>query len=202
MALPESASGAAVPCRAMRWITRPLLALTATAIVLAGAGCGGESRATSAESDASTQVSDAPTVVEDDSAELSQDEIESACTDTPEDTQCGLTFEELRDLNMRYADRIDFDGDPADAAVLIGVVRHRLEPFVDVPTTPTEDELSDALDGLDSPQVSASAVGASGVGFAVALEGGCVFGSILEGELTVEYGGYINDGGCLAVYGH
>lgn len=186
----------------MRWIARPLLALAATAVVLAGAGCGDEDPVTADAPDTSARAGNAPAVLEDDSAELSQDEIASVCADAPSNTQCGLTFEQLRDLNMRYADRFDFVGEPADAAVLIGVVRQRLEPFVGVPTTPTEDELYEALDGLSSPQVSASAVGANGVGFAVSLEGGCVFGSIFEGELTVEYGGFINDGGCLAVYGH
>ena len=186
----------------MRCSTRSLRALAATAVVLAGAGCGDADPVNSDAADTSVMASEAPSILEDDAPELSPEEIESACAQAPADTQCGITFEDLHDLNMRYADRFDFKGEPADAAVLIGVVRQRLAPFVGVPTTPTEDELHEVLDGLSYPQVSASAVRSNGVGFAVSMEGGCVFGSIFEGELTVEYGGFINDGGCLAVYGH
>ncbi len=128
--------------------------------------------------------------------------FEEACADAPPETHCGVTEAELRDMNLHYADRMDFAGDPADAAPVVGVVRQRLAPYVGTAAQPSAEDVEAALDGLDSVQTSTNAVRTSGTAFAVAVDGGCVFGSIHDGELTVEIGGYINDGGCLASYGH
>jgi hypothetical protein len=49
-------------------------------------------------------------------------------------------------------------------------------------------------------QVALNAVRQAGTAFAVQVDGGCVFGAVHDGELTVDIGGYINDGGCLATY--
>jgi hypothetical protein len=50
--------------------------------------------------------------------------------------------------------------------------------------------------------LSTDAVRTSGTAFAVSVDGGCVFGSVHDGVVDVEVGGYVNDGGCLASYGH
>ena len=49
--------------------------------------------------------------------------------------------------------------------------------------------------------VMTNAVGLPGTAFGVLANGGCVFGSILT-EISVEVGGYVNDGGCLAIQAH
>lgn len=128
--------------------------------------------------------------------------FEEVCGDAPADTYCGVTQDELHAMNMHYADRLDFVGDPAEAAITVGVVRELLAPFVGTSTQPSAEDVAAALDGLESVQTSTNAVGAAGTAFAVAVDGGCVFGAVLQGELTVELGGFVNDGGCLASYGH
>ena len=84
----------------MRWAPRSLLVFVAAMVVAAAAGCGDDESVASDASDMSTTTGDAPPVLEDDAPELSEDEVASACADAPPDTQCGLTFEELRDLNV------------------------------------------------------------------------------------------------------
>lgn len=130
------------------------------------------------------------------------DEWEEACGGAPEDTACGVTSEELRDLNLRYADRLPFAGDLAEARAVAEEIRSELGALVAATPDPTEDQLRTALAGYESVQTSANPVRASGTGFAVWEGGGCVFGSVAAGQVTVEVGGPINDGGCLASYGH
>jgi hypothetical protein len=129
-------------------------------------------------------------------------EWEEACGDAPPETSCGVTQQELHDLNMRYADRMPFTGDLADAQASAEEVRTVLAPLAERSPTPTEDELRAALEDYEGVQTSPNPVRAAGTGFAVWAGGGCVFGSIAGGEVTVEVAGPIHDGGCLASYGH
>ncbi len=165
-----------------------------------GAGAGAGAIADSTAAVPSEQPP--PSSADDDGLPADGQTYEEACGDAPADTYCGVTEAELHAMNRRYADRLDFIGDPARAETTVGVVRERLAPFVGTATQPSEQDVAAALDGLDSVQTSSNAVGESGTAFAVAVDGGCVFGAIAGGELTVEIGGFVNDGGCLASYGH
>jgi len=117
-------------------------------------------------------------------------------------SQCGVSFEELRRLNLRYADRDPFSGDGR------GILKDeaRVRGALKVLAKPTVVTVRAALVGsgfsADSIGTSTNAVRMAGVAFAVEADGGCIFGAIYAGELTVDVGGYINDGGCLAAYGH
>ena len=117
--------------------------------------------------------------------------------------ECHASFEELRKANLRYADRIDFSGDVDAAEATAAEVRAAVEPLATKEPSATADDVRTALAkwGRDI-QVSDNAVKTAGVAFAVAVEGGCVFGSLWNGVVEVNVGGYINDGGCLASYGH
>jgi len=117
-------------------------------------------------------------------------------------TPSGVSFEELRRLNLRYADRDPFSGDGP------GILKDqaRVRAALKVLAKPTEANFRAALigSGFSSNNIGTSnnAVRMAGVAFAVTADGGCIFGSSYEGVLTVDVGGYINDGGCLASYGH
>jgi hypothetical protein len=124
----------------------------------------------------------------------------AACEADP--TSCGVSFEELRDDNLRYADRLAFEGDPAEARLTADEVREALAAIAPSLPAPSEEQVADALRGWDLVVVSASAVKTAGTAFAVEVAGGCVFGSVHDGEVHVAVGGYVNDGGCLASYGH
>lgn len=117
-------------------------------------------------------------------------------------TPSGVSFEELRRLNLRYADRDPFSGDGPGILKDQARVRAALKAL----TKPTEANFRAALveSGFSSNNIGTSnnAVRMAGVAFAVTADGGCIFGSSYEGVLTVDVGGYINDGGCLASYGH
>jgi hypothetical protein len=128
----------------------------------------------------------------------------STCAHIPRDQGgCGLTFEEQRALNLRYADRVPFAGDAAAAAKLVEEVRAAVASLVSVRPSPPVEHVRQALAKWGREvQVLDNAVRTAGAAFAVPMEGGCVFGSIYEGELKLDFGGYINDGGCLAAYAH
>jgi hypothetical protein len=124
-------------------------------------------------------------------------------TSLDHDEPCGPDPEQLRRDNLRYADRVPFTGDVAAAQAVAEEVRAALVPLADVRPAPPLDDVKRALATWEpNIGVSANAVGAAGSAFAVSVPGGCVFGGIREGNLRVEVGGYVNDGGCLAVYGH
>lgn len=124
----------------------------------------------------------------------------------------GPTFEELRAQNLHYADRLPFTGDPATSDAIRKEVVTALEPLVaaNPAATATPDEVRSALEawGVAHPGVSFrvadNAVRTAGTAFGIELadQGGCVFGTVNNGTVTAEVGGYINDGGCLAVYAH
>jgi hypothetical protein len=116
---------------------------------------------------------------------------------------CELSEEELRAVNLRYADRLPYVGNPRAALDVQAQVQKRLASIAK--GNPGPDELREAL-STAFPELeiatSDNAVRMAGTAFALAVDGGCVFGQIYLGELRVNVGGFINDGGCLAVYGH
>jgi hypothetical protein len=113
-----------------------------------------------------------------------------------------VSFEELRRLNLRYADRDPFSGD------MRGILKDeaRVKVALKALTKPTEANFRAALvkTGFSSNSIgtTTNAVRMAGVAFAVTADGGCIFGSSYQGVLSVDAGGYINDGGCLATYAH
>jgi hypothetical protein len=116
---------------------------------------------------------------------------------------CGPTPEQLREMNLAYADRLPFGGDPEAAAVVADDVRTALAPLAGALPAPAPDQVQEALARwAPGVVVSTNAVRTAGTAFAVSVEGGCVFGSVHDGQVDVEVGGYVNDGGCLAEYGH
>lgn len=116
---------------------------------------------------------------------------------------CGTSPEELREMNLGYADRMDFTGDLAAATSVADDARAALEPLASVLPAPSPDEVQNALLPVsEHVTVSANAVRTGGTAFGIAVDGGCVFGNVHEGRVAVEVGGYVNDGGCLASYGH
>jgi hypothetical protein len=84
----------------------------------------------------------------------------------------------------------------ADAA------RIALEPFASVLPAPSIEQVQAALAPVGAATVSSTAVRTAGAAFGLEVDGGCVFGSVHQGTVRVEIGGYVNDGGCLASYGH
>lgn len=126
------------------------------------------------------------------------------CAAQPRDQGgCGPTFEEQRALNLRYAERLAFTGDLQQATATAEEVRGALAPLAGIRPSPSVDDVRAALGrwGRDV-EVSGNAVRTAGTAFAVSVQGGCVFGALYDGALTVEVGGYVRDGGCLASYGH
>ncbi len=120
--------------------------------------------------------------------------------------QCGVTFEQLKRDNNRYAQRLPFAGDPVKAEDFAARVRVALAPLGGSGSQPTVEAVQGAMTAVLPPgssvQVTTSARGLSGTAFGVVVAGGCVFGNIAGGVVTVSVGGYIHDGGCLAVIGH
>ena len=116
---------------------------------------------------------------------------------------CGPTFEELRETNLDYADRMPFAGDLPAATAVADEVRVALAPLAPTLPAPTAAEVEAALaPWAPNVTVSTDAVRTSGTAFGVSVDGGCVFGSVHDGTVDVEVGGGVNDGGCLASYGH
>lgn len=116
--------------------------------------------------------------------------------------QCGLSESELRSLNLRYADRMPFTGDAQRLARTVAVVRKALAGV----RQPSDPQIRTALmnAGFAAQYIvtSNNAVRTAGLAYAVQLPDGCVFGSFYDGRFSVESGGWVRDGGCLASYGH
>lgn len=116
---------------------------------------------------------------------------------------CGTSPEELRDMNLSYADRLEFTGDIHAATNVATQVRLALEPLAPTVPAPSADQVAGALTAVSADVVvSTNAVRTAGIAFGLAVEGGCVFGAVHDGAVEVEIGGYVKDGGCLASYGH
>jgi hypothetical protein len=138
-----------------------------------------------------------------DGAQAPWPSVDCTSDEDVESGMCGLDPEELRETNLAYADRMVFTGDLAAATAIADQARTALGPLADVQPPPTPDQVADALAAFDHHVVvSDNAVRTGGAAFAIDVGGGCVFGSVYDGAVDVEIGGYVNDGGCLAVYGH
>jgi hypothetical protein len=125
------------------------------------------------------------------------------CAATPRDQGgCGLTFEEQRSLNLRYAERMHFTGDANQADAVAAEVRRAVTSLASEKPNPTVADVRAALSRWADVAVTDNAVKTAGVAFGISVGGGCVFGSITDGRVAVDVGGYIRDGGCLAEYGH
>jgi hypothetical protein len=115
---------------------------------------------------------------------------------------CGVPPEELREMNLHYADRVEFTGDIAAATRVADQARMALEPLAPILPAPAPEQVQGALAPVGYATVSSTAVRTAGTAFGIGVDGGCVFGSVHDGTVDVEIGGYVNDGGCLASYGH
>lgn len=121
----------------------------------------------------------------------------------PEASRCGIPFDELHELNLRHADRLEFSGDLEVAYAVLVDVEARMQELLTTSGSPTVEQVEQALQEIGEPvNASSESVGASGVGFGVQVDGGCVFGHVGNGSFEAEIGGFVNDGGCLALYGH
>lgn len=131
---------------------------------------------------------------------------QSVCNemDPPDpDQSCGLTWEEHHQTNTRHLDRYPFDGDPDAADELADEVRQALEPLAAASGTPSVPDVETALSEVaPDARVVDNAARTRGTAFGIGIDGGCVYGSVHEGEIRVEIDGWIRDGGCLASYGH
>lgn len=117
---------------------------------------------------------------------------------------CDESTGETRPENPKqYYDRLPFSGSLDHAERVASQVTSLLKPFKERGGTPTTAEVRDALTGVgEYAQVYDNAVHADGVGFGIWVGDGCVYGNVFEGDLNVEIGGPVNDGGCLAMNGH
>ncbi len=121
----------------------------------------------------------------------------------PEKGVCGIPFEDHRDLNLRHADRLDFAGDLEAAYAVAVEVEKRLEALLASGDPLSTETVESGLRELSEfVTVSDEAVRTSGVAFAIEVDGGCVFGDIGQEAFRVDIGGFVRDGGCLALYGH
>jgi hypothetical protein len=115
-----------------------------------------------------------------------------------------VSFQELKRINQNYADRLDFQGDPAGALAEELQIRRALTPLAT--SEITETDIRTTLTGAgyrdDTIRTSTNAVRTAGTAFAVSIDGGCIFGAFFSHRLTVAIGGYVVDGGCLAENGH
>ena len=105
--------------------------------------------------------------------------------------------------NERHHQRMDPSAESRDAATeVVNQVRAELEELRASGALST-DAVQDVLEaaGLAYPQVQGDS---RSVEFGVdGPEGGCVFGSVSRDYgVSVEFGGYVSDGGCLAQDGH
>jgi hypothetical protein len=104
--------------------------------------------------------------------------------------------------NERYREEVPLaPGDQADLDTLVDPARTALEAL---PTPATVDDVVAALVsiGIHEPDIQTADNG-TGVVFGAAAGGGCLRGLVApDGAVTVEAGGFIMDGGCLAASGH
>ena len=111
----------------------------------------------------------------------------------PVDTEAAM------DLNNAFRDRrATPEGWLEAQASTVAAVKIELETIRVTEMQVTPAALHEALSplGFDSVQARESS---GEVLFGASVDGGCVFGTLTTDEVTVEAGGYINDGGCLAM---
>lgn len=111
--------------------------------------------------------------------------------------------------NERYRERHPLtDAQLADAALPLETAAATLSPFAQPGATVTQEAVIDALADAGFPPNSiqtlvAERTDGTAVAFGISAEfGGCLFGEVSARGLTIEAGGYINDGGCLPAIGH
>jgi hypothetical protein len=130
----------------------------------------------------------------------------TTCAPSVNGGACGAAgFDQLKQANERYADRMPTTGDTSALPPAVTRVRAALAPVAAQAAPPTVDAVRSVLTGLfpgDFVQVSTNAVRMAGTAFGIGIAGNCVFGQIYDHQLVVQSGGPINDGGCLAEYGH
>jgi hypothetical protein len=115
-------------------------------------------------------------------------------------------FQELNRDNRRPYQRQPFAGDSIRVEESAARVREALSPFEDSDAQPAVEDVRQAISAVlpskTLVEVTTTAFGLPGTAFGAVVGDGCVFGSIHQGTVTVEVGGYINDGGCLPILGH
>ena len=111
--------------------------------------------------------------------------------------------------NERYRDRRELsDEQLAQSVAVVAAASIALEPFTLPDATVTETAVVDALVDAGFPRETiqtlvAERTDGTAVAFGVAADfGGCVFGEVSARGLSIDAGGYILDGGCLAMTGH
>lgn len=124
--------------------------------------------------------------------------------DLPQQNRACVTYDGDAAMaeNRRYREPIPLGAEAkAQLAVYIEPARKALESLR---PPPTADDVVRALAsiGLDERDIQTSDAG-TGIRFGASATGGCVRGSVgLDGTVQVVAGGYIMDGGCLAMNGH
>lgn len=105
--------------------------------------------------------------------------------------------------NERYREQLPVD--PATEVQLEALVEPARLALEAMPVPPTESAVVAALVsvGVVGDEVQTTGGHGTGVAFGASVGGGCLTGGVREtGEVTVETGGFIRDGGCLALSGH
>ncbi len=111
--------------------------------------------------------------------------------------------------NERYRDRLPLtESQVADAAEPLAAATTALEPFALPGATVTESAVIEALASAGFSRSGIQTLVAErddGTSVALGISadfGGCLFGGVSVRGLELDAGGYILDGGCLAMVGH
>lgn len=161
-----------------------LLALAAAALALAGC----------AAAPVSNEASPSPSWINCD-AVLGTEPI-STC---PAPTAEGGVHPE----NEAYRDRRPVDAaTQAELDALVAPVTAALQPLADGAVPISGKAVIAAIVSAGFAAADVQVTEASGVAFGASTGAACVFGGVQPGRLEVAAGGYINDGGCLALSGH
>jgi hypothetical protein len=115
---------------------------------------------------------------------------------------CGVSFQQLHASNTMYAARGPFNGIRPEIERLVVKVAQALAPMAANPTVASVLTALQRLRPAPSVQVTDHAFAMAGVAFGIEADGGCVYGQIYHGRVSVHIGGYISDGGCLALTAH
>jgi uncharacterized protein DUF6993 len=136
----------------------------------------------------------------------SYDSSQPQVTVTAEDTTAVEHETGLDASNEAYRQRAGTPASDAEAALSVPAVQAALDPVADG-TAVDGDEVWDALVAAGFEHVQTSDRTASGeispvVGVGVSVPGGCVYGAVTPGAVTLDAGGPIADGGCLEMPSH
>lgn len=119
----------------------------------------------------------------------------------------GRSVEGVDLSNEAYRQRVGSAEAHAEAARSLPEVQAALDPLATGDPVEHEDVVDALVDaGFESVQVSegtaATDVGPTTLGVGVGVPGGCVYGAVGPEGVTLEAGGPIADGGCLAMPAH